>query len=154
MKGTIQHGVNAHVLNILPPTAAVSATVSDYWTMENAAHVDVIITSGTVGTASTVTVREHQSDGGTATAISFSYYNTSTSGSDTYSARTAATTTGVSLSNTSNLTYIISVDASQLSDGHDWMSVAFSTAASSLISAIAVLSGLRYGKEIPATALS
>jgi hypothetical protein len=153
MKG-IQLAVQQAVANILPPTAAVAATVSDYFTMENAAHVDVVVTTGSVTNASTLTVREHASDGGTAAAIAFDYYSTATAGSDTFSARTSATAGGISTGTTNNLTFVLSVDAAELTDGSDWLSVAFATAGTIQIAATAILSGLRYASETPVSSLS
>ena len=153
MKGPVQLGVNAHVMNLMPPTVAANQ-YSDYFTLENAAHVDVIIQTGVVTSACTITVYESTTNGGTVkSAIAFDYYYTSTTTSDIISARTAATAGGISTGTTDALTWVISIDASQLTDTYDWVAVHISTA-STYISMAAVLTGMRYGAETPLTAQS
>jgi len=146
-------GVNAHVVNIMPPTAAGNNN-SDYFHLKEAEHVDIIIQTGAVTNATTFTVREATSNAGaSATAIVFDYYAISTAASDTWSAKTTATVGGVSTGTTNTLAWIISIDASQLSDGYPYLNVHFSTAGTIKFSAAAVLSTLRYATETPLSAI-
>lgn len=152
MKG-FHLGVAGHVVNILPPTSAVAATSSDYFHLKEAGHVDIVILTGTVTNATTVTVYESQTSGGTTqTAITFDYYEC-TAGTDTWSAKTSATAGGVSLTTGNDRAMVISIDASQLTDGYPYVMAQFSTAAACKISANAVLSDLRYSTEVNLSAI-
>ena len=151
-KGNIHLGVDGHVVNIIPPVAAGNQT-SDYFHLRGAAHVDIVLTTGAVTNATTVTVYESQTSGATVeTAIVFSYYEL-TAGTDTWSAKTAATVGGISLGTGNNRGIIIAIDAADLTSTYDYIAIKTSTAASCLHSAIAVLGGLRYAKETPDSAI-
>ena len=152
MKG-IQLGVAQHVVAILPATVAANQ-YSTAFNMENAAHVDLVIVQGAVTSSTTIILYESTTAGGTVqTALAFDYYLTATADSDIFSAKTAATSTGIASGTTADITWIVSIDASQLTTDYNWLRLHVSTAATQ-ISGVAVLSGLRYGKEILQTALS
>jgi len=148
---------DGHVVNILPPQDINGGAVnSDVFSMRDHAHVDIILTLGTTGAASTVTVEECDDFVPTnSTAIAFSYFQEETAAGDTLSGEQSATTSGFATSTNDNITYIISIDASQLSDGFPALRMAMSDpAASTLISAVAVLSGSRYAGDQNATAIA
>lgn len=146
-----------HVVNIIPPVDINGgAKVSDYFSMANYGHVDIILTAGVTGAASTVTVEESTtSTGGSTTAIAFSYYAETTNADDTLSTRTAATASGFATSTNDNITYVISIDASQLTDGYPYLVLKMSDpGVSTIVSAVAVLSGSRYQNETTVTAIT
>ncbi len=104
--------------------------------------------------ASTFIVEENTGAGGTgATAIVFKYAEASTAGSDVYLAVQSATVGGVTTSTRNNMTWVIEIDASQLSDGSPYLNVNFSSGATIQIGAVAVLSGLRYAEDISLSAI-
>lgn len=148
-----------HVVNILPPvdvdTAAGASCVC--FSMENYSHVDIIIQTGvTDAVPGTITV-EQCTDlaAGTAVAIPFSYYAETTAAGDTLGERTTVANTGFALSANDNCMYVISIDASQLSDGYPCIQVEWSNpGGSTLGSAVAVLSGARYAGECTPTAIA
>tara|TARA_Y100000310_G_scaffold319257_1_gene374328 strand:+ start:695 stop:1159 length:465 start_codon:yes stop_codon:yes gene_type:complete len=153
MKG-ISLAEECQVVNVLPSVAATSATESDWFHLKESAHASIIIATGAVTNASTFTLREATSSAGSgSTAIVFDYYATSTAGSDTYSTKTRATAGGVSTGTTNNLTWILEVDSSQLSDGSAYLSLLFSTAATIQIGAISVMSGRRYQEDVGLSAI-
>ena len=149
-------GSEQHVVNLLVPTANTAGVgTSDTFKMTNAGVVNIVVTTGTVTNAATITVRECTAAAGTsATAIVFNYYNTATADSDTFTALTAATVGGISTGTTNNLTWVIPIHASELTDGYDWINVHFTTAAAIAISAVAVLGDLRYASETNLTAIA
>jgi len=145
-----------HVVNILPPIDINGGANSDVFSMENAAHVDIIIQFGVQAAATTVTVEECDDfTPSTSTAIAFDYYYEDAAGGDTLSIRTTATAAGFSSSTTNNLIKVISIDASQLTDGYPNLRVVFSDpSGSNIASACAVLSGFRYQQEQTPTAIA
>lgn len=141
---------DGHVVNILPPQDINgSAQNSDVFSMRDHAHVDIILVLGTSGAASTVTIEECDDfTPSNSTAIAFTYYQEETAAGDTLSGEQAATTSGFATSTNNNIIYIISIDASQLSDGFPCLRLAMSDpSASTIVAAVAVLSGARYAGD-------
>ena len=146
-----------HVVNIIAPVDInAAAPSSDVFSMEGYGHVDIIIQLGVTGAATTVTVKECDDfTPSNATAIAFSYYAEATAGGDTLGARTAATTSGFACGTGDGIFYVISIDAAQLSDGYPCLQVlASDPSAATLFSAVAILSGSRYGQVQSATAIA
>jgi len=145
-----------HVVNILPPVDIGGvAKVSDYFSLKNYAHVDIIITCGVTGNAATITVEESDdASGSSATAIAFDYYQETTAAGDTLAARAAATTAGISTGTNDSTTIVISIDAQKLTDGYPYLVVKATNAAANLISMVAILSGSRYASGITPTAIT
>lgn len=137
----------AHVVNIIPPVDINGAAKeSDYFSMKKSAHASIILTLGVTGAASTVTLFESDDAAGTTeTAIAFSVYKEETAAGDTLGSRTAVTASGFATSANDNLTYVIEVDAAQLTAGYPYLVLKMSDPeAATLVSAVAVLSGNRY----------
>lgn len=156
MKG-ITLAEQGHVVNILPPVDVNGAAwASDYFSLKNAAHATIILTLGVTGAASTVTLYESDDNAGTAeTAIAFDYYAETTAAGDTLGTRTAATTSGFATSTNDSITYVIEVDAAELSDGYPYLCLkGTDPAVATLVSAVAVLSGVRYQEETTGTAIT
>jgi Flp pilus assembly protein TadG len=146
-----------HVVNILPPLDINGAGfTSDYFDMGLYSHVDIILTLGVTGAASTITLEESDDNSGSSTsAIAFSYYQEETAAGDTLSDRQSATSSGFATSTNDNVTYVISVDAAELSDGYPYLVLkGTDPSASTLTSAVAVLSGSRYAQENTPTAIT
>lgn len=155
------HGFNVpeqgHVVNIIPPVDINGgAKTSDYFDMGKYSHVDIILTLGVTGAASTVTVEESDDNSGSATtAIAFDYYAETTAAGDTLADRASATSSGFATSTNDNVTYVISIDAAELSDGYPYLVLKMTDpSASTLVSAVAVLSGARYAQENTPTAIT
>ena len=157
MKGTTI-AEQMHVVNIIPPVDINGGAVeSDYWSMELYQHATIILTLGATGAASTVTLFESDDNDGTAeTAIGFDYYAEETAAGDTLGARTTVANTGFGTHATiDNITYVIEVDASELSDGYPYLVLKMSNpAVATLVSAVAVLSGARYAQAVTPTAIA
>ena len=146
-----------HVVNILPPIDINGAArTGDIFSLKNYTHATILLTLGVTGAASTVTVKECDDfTPTTATAIAFSYYAETTAAGDTLGARTAATTAGFATSTNDSVTYVIEIDAAQLSDGYPCIQLLLSDpSAATLASAVAILSGARYAKDQSATAIA
>ena len=136
----------------LAPTVAANV-FTDYIGMQEYSHIDFLVTFGTITSACTILCYESQTTGGTVkTAIAYSYYQTSTSQSDTWSTRTAATAGGIGSGTTSNTMVCVSVDAAELTDTYEYIALHFSTASTN-IGCSAILSGARYAKSPPISAI-
>lgn len=139
-----------HIVNILPPADINGGAVTgDVFSLANYAHADIILTLGVTGAASTVLLKECTSAAAAgATAIGFSYYAETTDAGDTLGARTTVANTGFATSTNDNITYCISVDADELSDGSPWLELHLSDpTVATVVSAVAVLSGTRYQSD-------
>jgi len=146
-----------HVVNILPPKDINGgAQTSDWFNVKKYGHVSIILTLGVTGGASTVTVKEADSNsGGNSAAIKFNAYKEETAAGDTLGAKVAVAAAGFATSTNDSITYVIEIDASQLSDGKPYLALLMSDPSSAtLASAVAVLSGSRYAEETSPTAIT
>lgn len=143
-----------HVIPILYPVSISGLTTEpDYVNMEGYEHLDIIIALGaTNGAAMTFTVKASTADSA-GTAMPFSYYAETTASTDVLGARTTVANTGFAAANntTSNIFYVISIDAAELPDGYNFVGLVCSGAVSTTPGcAIGILSGARYaGSESP-----
>lgn len=139
---------NCHVVNILPPQSITGAVTSDVFSMKDASHVSIVVTCGTTNAdAGNITIEECDDLVPTTdTAIDFSYYAETTAAGDTLGDRTAAVAaTGIDVSANDNTTYVIEIDAEQLTEGYPCLYLKWSApGGATLVSAVALLSGLNY----------
>jgi hypothetical protein len=137
----------AHIINILPPQSIEGAVTSDVFSMKDASHATIIVTCGaTDADAGNVTIEECDDFTPTNdTAIAFKYAAETTAAGDTLGALTAATTAGIDVSANDNITYVIEIDAEDLSEGFNNLILKWSApGGATLVSAVAVLTGLSY----------
>lgn len=136
-----------HIVNILPPQSIAGAVNSDVFSMRDASHVSIIVTCGaTDADAGNVTIEECDDFVPTnTTAIAFAAYSEETAAGDTLGSRTAKTTAGIDVSANNDITYVIEIDAEELTEGRPCLRLAWSApGGATLVSAIAVLSGLAH----------
>ena len=156
MKGTTI-AEQYHVVNILPPQSIVAAVTSAVFTLKNHAHATIIVTCGATDADAGYLTIEECDDFTPAkdTAIDFHYYAEETAAGDTLGARTkAAAATGIDVSANDNITYVIEIDASELSDGYPNLILKWSIpGGATLVSAVAILSGSRYSGAENSTAI-
>lgn len=147
-----------HVVNILPPVDVAAGKTSDVFSMKNYAHATIIVTAGaTNADAGNITIEECDNFTPTNdTAIDFYYYAETTDAGDTLGARTkAVAATGIDVSANDNITYVIEIDAAELSDGFPCLVLKWSACGGATFgSAVAILSGARYGGTESATAIA
>lgn len=131
-----------HIVAGLHPVDLGGSGVShDYFKMTDYQHASVIILKG-VGSGATVTVYESQdSAGSTEATMDFYYASEATSTGDTLGSLTAATTAGFSIATSSCIFYTIEVDASELTDTYEYMTVKVSSCTACLLAMVTVLSG-------------
>ena len=153
---SVGEGQGHYVLGVAPVDIDAGAQTSDAFKMTNYSHATIIISLGVTGAASTVTVKENTDASGTgATAIAFSYYGEATAGGDTLGARTSATSSGFATATTDGIFYVIELDATELSDGSEWVTVHLSDPGAATFASIGVvLSGARYAEVEAPTAIA
>ncbi|HUV32838.1 MAG TPA: hypothetical protein VMW31_04630, partial [Devosiaceae bacterium] len=89
-------------------------------------------------------------------AIPFNYFAETANAGDTLGAKTPIAATGITtVTANDNTMYVIELDASELSDGFEWVEVEINIASgnSCLVSGVVILSGSRYAEDQNATAI-
>ncbi len=147
-----------HVVQLLAPVDVAAAATSDTISMENWAHVSIIVGNG-VGSSTTITVGECTGFGGTGrTAVTFrSAQEQGILGGDVLDAALAyassVTMTGSAAAIGGFL--VIEIDADELSDGSHFLQVNTDGAGASKLTAMyAILSGGRFQEDITATVIA
>ena len=149
MKG-INIAEQCHLVNILPGRDVDTVATPEVFSMRNASHVSIIFQLGVTGAAVTVTVEACDNfTPSNVSAIGFSYYSETTAAGDTIGGtRTTVASTGFATSTNDGIFYIIEIDAAELPDGYPCLQLKLSDpAAATFGSAIAILSGMRYGSS-------
>jgi hypothetical protein len=139
-----------HIVNILPPIDITGGVTGDVFSMRNHAHATIIVQIGVSAAAFTkIIVNECTDFAGTgATAIAHSIYKEETAAGDTLGARTAVPAAGTTPSANDTIMYVIELDAAQLTAGSPYVQLSLTNGANSVIaSAVAILSGARYGQD-------
>ena len=141
---------------VAPVDIDAGAQTSDAFKMANYSHATIIIALGVTGAATTLTLKENTDASGTgATAIAFSYYAEATAGGDTTGARTDATASGVALGTGDGIYYVVELDAEDLSDGSEWVTVHLSDPGAATFASIGViLAGARDAEGEAPTAIA
>jgi len=147
-----------HAVNILPPQSIVGAVVSDVFSLKNYSHVSIVVTAGSTNAdAGNITIEECDDFVPTNdTAIPFRYYAEEIAAGDTLGAKQdAVAATGIDVSGNDNITYVIEIDAAELSAGYPNLYLKWSApGGATLGSAVAILSGARYASPESATAIA
>ena len=145
-----------HVVTLIAPISISAAATSEVFSMENWGHATIIVQGG-AGSACTVTVSECDDfDPTTAATKTFMYCKEATASGDVADAAlAAATTAGTSVGTATGTFLIIEIDNDELSDGYPCVQINLSDPGTSkVVSAVAILSGGRYQKDITATAIA
>ena len=156
MKG-INIAETCHVVPIIEPLGSAAATKNSLvWSMENYAHVSIILQVGTQAGSFTAILYECDDHTPTnATAIATHVYKEETASTDVLGARATMAAAGLATAETSNIFYVIEHDASELTDGYPCMQLRLSALDNTTyVSAVAILSGPRYISTESATAIS
>lgn len=155
MKG-INVAEQLHVVNILPPQDVAAGVSSDVFSMKNFSHATIIVTAGSTNAdAGNITVEECDDLVPTLSPdlAAFNYYAETTAAGDTLGARTSGA--AIDVSGNDNITYVIEIDAAELSAGYDCLRISWSACGGATYgSAVVILSGARYGGDQSATAIA
>ena len=144
-----------HVVQMMIPVDVTAAATSDVINMENWAHASIIV-SGGAGSSSTITVSDANAFTSSGATMVFRYQQEQTAAGDTMEAALAwATTAGVGIGTATGVLFVIEIDADELRDGYPMLMInATDPGAGKVISAVAILSGGRYQKDITATVIA
>lgn len=148
---------NLHFVNLVPAVDITGGVTGDRFHMRHHKKAIIVISGGVSAAAWTKIILRSCSaaTAGTATDIPFTLYAEETALGDTLGARTAVAATGHTPSANNGILYIIELDADELLDGHDWVELALTNGANSVIaSAIAILSGSRYSGDQSGTVIA
>ncbi len=152
---TAQEG---HLIHALPPQDITGGAVTDRFSMENYAHVSIIILIGASVAAPTSIILKaaDAATSGTETAVGFSYFAELTSAGDTLASKVTVAATGItSVTANDDTMYVIELDDAELPDGSPWVEIEIAAPASEIFcSVVAVLSGARFASDQSATALA
>ena len=146
-----------HIVNILPPIDITSGDTGDVFSMENYAHATIIVQVGvSAGAFTKIILNECNTiEGGDATAIAHSIYKEETALGDILGARSAVLVAGTTPGAADGIFYVIELDAAELSDGYNFVQLSVTNTVNSVIaSAVAILSGSRYGGTLSKTAIA
>lgn len=156
MKG-INIAEQGHVVNILPPVDISGGVLSDIFSMKNFAHATIIIQIGASAAAFTKIILNKGTTfvTGSGVAMAHSIYKEETALGDTLGERTAVLAAGTTPSANDNIMYVIEIDAAELGEDYSTLELSLTNGVNSVIaSAIAILSGARYGQDQSPTAIA
>jgi hypothetical protein len=150
---------NGHVAIGCYPISANGLTTLDAINMEGYEHLSAIVVTGaTNGGAITVTAyNATDAAAGSAAVIPFNYYIETTASTDVLGARILNSTIALTFTNNSvsNQFAVIEIDASELTDGKNWVNLTLSGATTTTpICVTYVLSGARYGSPESPTVIA
>ena len=143
-----------HFVSLFTPESKSAAGSSEIFSLENWGHATIIVQGG-AGSASTIVVEECDNfTPSNVTTFAYNYAKEATAGGDVLDAALAAAgTAGISIGTATDTILVIEIDGDELTDGYPCIRIRHSDPGTSkLISAIAVLTGGRYQKDITATA--
>lgn len=108
---------------------------SDWLSMANYDRLTFIISIGTHGAASTITVANASDNAGTGTAdIAFRYRKTATTLVDDWGAVTSVAATGVATDGaTVSIMYVVEIDSQELTDGMDFVQLKMSDPSAAMV---------------------
>jgi len=151
----------SHTVGLVSPVDTAATTVNSVVVnMENYHNVDFAVYFGTItGDTATITVEEcDDTTPSNSTAIAFKYRESGATGtSDTYGDITTATSSGVTVADDDDdHIFLISLDASELSDGYPMVRVVVDPGSSMSACEVAILAILdpRYPQNAQVTAIA
>ncbi len=139
-----------HVINLLVPFDVVAgATESDYFSLKNYAHATIIIQTGSITNDTLFKVYESKDKAGAVKQFMAAEYYTETTvgGGDSLSTRTTLAVGGFQTGTEDDSYFVIEIDASELSDGYQYLALLTDAPGNALLSAVAILSGSRYAGD-------
>lgn len=140
-----------HFVNVLPPIDIAGGVVGDRFHMKHAGHATIIVQVGVSAAAFTKILLNaaDAASAGNTEAIGFRLYAEETAAGDTLGAVENVASTGKTPSANNDIFYVIELDASELPEDKPWVELQLTNPSgnSVLVSALAILTGLRYGGD-------
>lgn len=141
---------------VLEPEDHAAGVDGDSICLKNGQHLTLTFLFGELTGDSVLKIYEGASDGAKTSALTFAYRATSTdlknAGGDTLGDEATSAALPLTAATFEDRMLVVEIDAEQLTDGYDWVTVELSDAASELfVSCEAEVSMLRYAGETPPT---
>ncbi len=144
-----------HWINALAPISLAGGKTSDYWSMKNYSHADILVTLGAAVNVSAVTVFESTDAAGAGEhALTFKFYKEIDANGDVLDRQTDAATFNSESATVADTMYLISVDAAELRADHPFMCCKLTSAGAQLGAVVVLLSGARYAGSPTVSALA
>lgn len=147
----------AHVINAIPPQGSAAATLnSDVFSMKDASHATIILQIGVQAGAASFTLSACDDfTPSNETAIAYRLAKETTALGDTLDALTAVAATGSVTAATSNIMYVIEVDAEDLPEGKPNLRLKLADLDNTTyVSVVAILTGLSYAGDANRTQIA
>ena len=138
-----------HIVNVIPPIDITGGKTGDVFHVKKHAHVTIVVQIGVSAAAFTKILLNSCDDAAAAgaAAMAFFVYKEETDAGDTLGARTAVTSAGLAPSANDNIMYVIEVDAAELPQGQEYLQLSLTNTTNAVLaSALAILTGSRYGE--------
>ena len=138
-----------HIVNVIPPIDITGGKTGDVFHVKKHAHVTIVVQIGVSAAAFTKIILNSCDDAAAAgaAAMAFFVYKEETALGDTLGARTAVTSAGLTPSANDNIMYVIEVDAAELPQGQEYLQLSLTNTTNAVLaSALAILTGSRYGE--------
>lgn len=138
-----------HFVNVVPPIDITGGVTGDVFHLKHHAHATIAIQIGVSAAAFTKIILNSCDDAAAAGAAAMAYavYKEETALGDTLGARTAVAAAGLTPSANNTIMYIIEVDAAELPQGQEYLQLSLTNTTNSVLaSALAILTGSRYGE--------
>lgn len=146
-----------HIVQIMSPIDITGGVLSDVWSMANYGHATIIVSIGVSAAAFTKIILQECDDftPSNSTDIGYGLYSEETALGDTLGARVVTAAAGKTPSANDQIHYVIEIDAAELTDGFPNLRLSLTNGVNAVLaSAIAILSGARYGVVSSATAIA
>ena len=144
-----------HVVNLIPPIDITGGVTGDVFSMRHYSHVTIIVQVGVSAAAFTKIIVNECTNfaAANATAIPIRVYKEETAAGDTLGAKVAALAAGVTPAADDTIFYVIELDARELSDASQFVQLSLTNASANSViaSAVAIMSGARFGNVESAT---
>lgn len=155
MRLSERHGI----VYVLKPADHQAGATGDSFTMKNYGLATFICQFGTLTGDAVLTVKSGATAGTQTTAETFNYRladaEQGNATADTYGAWATSSSLTLTAATYDNKTLILEMDATAMTDGQPWLTLAFSAAADALNAAVvAILSEARYAAHDMPTAIS
>lgn len=156
MKG-VNLAERGHFVNILPPVDITGGVTGDIFHLKHHAHATIALLIG-VSAAAFTKILINSCDnvaGDNAAPMAFSVYKEETAAGDTLGARTAVAAAGLTPSANDSIMYVIEIDADELPEDQPYIQLSLTNGVNSVIaSAVAILTGARYGEDQSPTVIT
>jgi hypothetical protein len=147
---------DGHIVPLIFPRNITGGVTSPAFSLKNYSHASIVLVLGAQAAANTDIILNActNASGAGATPIAFDLFAAETSNVDLLTVREAQTASGYAPSANADIFYVIEIDTQQLPQGYPYLQLEVTNGANAnYASAVAILSGARYGGDQSPTVL-